>query len=79
MPPIALELREQALQGISSQDRDRFSQILDRAIASIDNIVRLTRTQVNYIKLMRLVNFVRLFSAILTQSTPIVLNQYYII
>lgn len=35
LPPIALELREQALQGISHQDRECFSRILDRAIANL--------------------------------------------
>jgi len=33
--PIAFEHREQAMQGISPEDRERFSQLLDQAIANL--------------------------------------------
>lgn len=35
LPPIALELREQAFKGIAEDDRERFSQLIDRAIANL--------------------------------------------
>lgn len=35
LPPIAMELREQAMQGMSSIDRDHFSSLLNRAIANL--------------------------------------------
>jgi len=35
LPPIALELREQTFQGISTAERELFSEILDRAIANL--------------------------------------------
>lgn len=35
LPPIALEVREQALEGISASERELFSQLVDRAIANI--------------------------------------------
>jgi MarR family transcriptional regulator, organic hydroperoxide resistance regulator len=35
LPPIALELREQAMQGISHREREIFSQLLDQAIANL--------------------------------------------
>jgi MarR family transcriptional regulator, organic hydroperoxide resistance regulator len=35
LPPIALELREQVMQGISDCEREIFSQLLDRAIANL--------------------------------------------
>ena len=35
LPPISMEVREQAMQGMSSSDRDRFSDLLNRAIANL--------------------------------------------
>lgn len=35
LPPIAAELREQAMQGVELADRERFSQLLDQAIANL--------------------------------------------
>lgn len=35
LPPIAIELRDQAMQGISASDRELFSQLVDRAIANL--------------------------------------------
>jgi DNA-binding MarR family transcriptional regulator len=35
LPPIAQELREQAMKGIPSAERQRFSQLLDQAIANL--------------------------------------------
>ncbi len=35
LPPIAVELREVALQGISSEDRERLSQLLDRMLVNV--------------------------------------------
>jgi DNA-binding MarR family transcriptional regulator len=35
LPPIAAELREQAMRGIDYDERERFSQLLDQAIANI--------------------------------------------
>jgi DNA-binding MarR family transcriptional regulator len=35
LPPIAIELREQAMQGVEIADRERFSQLLDQAIANL--------------------------------------------
>ncbi|WP_009632754.1 MarR family winged helix-turn-helix transcriptional regulator [Synechocystis sp. PCC 7509] len=35
LPPIAVELREQAMQGISSEDREKMSDLIDRAIANM--------------------------------------------
>ncbi|MEA5566003.1 MarR family transcriptional regulator [Anabaena sp. UHCC 0399] len=35
LPPIAAEVREEAMQGISIADRDIFSQLLNRAIANL--------------------------------------------
>jgi DNA-binding MarR family transcriptional regulator len=35
LPPIALELREQAMQGMSNTDRERFSALLNQAIANL--------------------------------------------
>jgi len=35
LPPVALEIREEALAGISADDREVFSQILNRAIANL--------------------------------------------
>ena len=35
LPPIALELREEAMQGISYAEREHFCQILNRAIANM--------------------------------------------
>ncbi|MEM7726756.1 MAG: MarR family transcriptional regulator [Cyanobacteria bacterium P01_A01_bin.45] len=35
LPPIAVELREEAMQGISYSEREIFSQLLNRAIANI--------------------------------------------
>ncbi len=35
LPAIALEIREQAMQGISSAERELFSQLLDQAIANL--------------------------------------------
>lgn len=35
LPPIAQEIRDQALKGIPHDDRERFSQILDVAIANL--------------------------------------------
>lgn len=35
LPPIAAELREKILHGISEQDREKMSQLIDRAIANM--------------------------------------------
>ncbi|AFY33574.1 MarR family winged helix-turn-helix transcriptional regulator [Calothrix sp. PCC 7507] len=35
LPPIAVELREEAMQGVSIAEREIFSQILNRAIANL--------------------------------------------
>ncbi len=35
LPPIALEIREQAMTGIPHDERERFSQLVDRAIANL--------------------------------------------
>lgn len=35
LPPIALELREQAMQGFSMEERQLFSRLLDQAIANL--------------------------------------------
>jgi DNA-binding MarR family transcriptional regulator len=35
LPPIALELREQALKGFSEDERERMSQLIDVAIANL--------------------------------------------
>ena len=35
LPPIAVEIREQTLQGISSGDRERISQLVDLAISNL--------------------------------------------
>jgi len=35
LPPIAAELREQAMRGIDYDERERFSQLLDQAIANL--------------------------------------------
>ncbi|BAZ28242.1 MarR family transcriptional regulator [Cylindrospermum sp. NIES-4074] len=35
LPPIAAEMRDEAMQGISATDREIFSQILNRAIANL--------------------------------------------
>jgi MarR family transcriptional regulator, organic hydroperoxide resistance regulator len=35
LPPLAVELREEAMQGISERDRDLFSQLLNQAISNI--------------------------------------------
>ncbi|MGQ4649926.1 MarR family transcriptional regulator [Lyngbya aestuarii] len=35
LPPIALELREHAFQGLSAAEREQFSELLDRAIANL--------------------------------------------
>lgn len=35
LPPIALEVRESAMKGISRSDRERFSEILNQAIANL--------------------------------------------
>lgn len=35
LPPIAMEIREQAMEGMSSSERDRFSELLNRAIANL--------------------------------------------
>ena len=35
LPPIALEIREQAMQGVSPEDRQRLSGLIDRAIANL--------------------------------------------
>lgn len=35
LPPIAFEIREQALQGISEQEREQLSEMLDLAIANL--------------------------------------------
>lgn len=37
LPPIALEIREEAMQGISPADRQHFSDVLDRAIANLSS------------------------------------------
>jgi MarR family transcriptional regulator, organic hydroperoxide resistance regulator len=35
LPPIAVELREQAMQGISIEDREKMSELIDRAITNM--------------------------------------------
>ncbi len=35
LPPIALEIREQAMKGIPDDERERFSKLLDQAIANL--------------------------------------------
>ncbi len=35
LPPIAVEIREQAMQGIPVADRETFSELVDRAIANL--------------------------------------------
>jgi DNA-binding MarR family transcriptional regulator len=35
LPPIAFELREEAMEGFLPEERQRFSQLLDRAIANL--------------------------------------------
>ncbi len=35
LPPLAVELREQALQGIAPDDRERLSKLVDQAIANL--------------------------------------------
>lgn len=35
LPPIAVEIREEAMQGIPSAERERFSQLVDMAIANL--------------------------------------------
>ena len=35
LPPIAVELREQAMQGISTEDREKMSDLIDHAIANM--------------------------------------------
>jgi DNA-binding MarR family transcriptional regulator len=35
LPPIALEIREQAMQGFSPEDRQLFSQLLDQAVTNL--------------------------------------------
>ena len=35
LPPIAMEIREQAMDGMSNSERDRFSELLNRAIANL--------------------------------------------
>lgn len=35
LPPIALEIREQAMQGISESDQERLSNLVDQAIANL--------------------------------------------
>jgi DNA-binding MarR family transcriptional regulator len=35
LPPIAVEIRDRAMQGIPSEEREVFSQILDQAIANL--------------------------------------------
>ncbi|MBW4663679.1 MAG: MarR family transcriptional regulator [Chroococcus sp. CMT-3BRIN-NPC107] len=35
LPPIAVELREQAMQGISSEEREKMSELIDRAISNM--------------------------------------------
>ena len=35
LPPIALEIREQAMRGVSPEDRQRLSGLIDRAIANL--------------------------------------------
>ena len=35
LPPLAAEIREQAMQGISPRDRERFSELIDRALANL--------------------------------------------
>lgn len=35
LPPIAVSLREQAMQGMSNSDRDHFSELLNQAIANL--------------------------------------------
>jgi len=36
LPPIALEIREQAMKGMPPAERQRFSHLLDQAIANLD-------------------------------------------
>lgn len=35
LPPVAVELREEAMQGVQNDEREMFSQILNRAIANL--------------------------------------------
>jgi DNA-binding MarR family transcriptional regulator len=35
LPPIAQDIREQAMQGISKAEQERLSQLVDRAIANL--------------------------------------------
>jgi MarR family transcriptional regulator, organic hydroperoxide resistance regulator len=35
LPPIALDIREQAMRDISTRDQEKFSELLDRAIANL--------------------------------------------
>ncbi|MGL4621738.1 MAG: MarR family winged helix-turn-helix transcriptional regulator, partial [Chroococcidiopsis sp.] len=35
LPPIALDLREQAMQGFSLEERQLFSRLIDQAIANL--------------------------------------------
>ncbi len=35
LPPIAMEIREQAMQGFSPEDRQLFSQLLDQAVTNL--------------------------------------------
>lgn len=37
LPPIAVEIREEAMKGISHADRERFSQLIDQAIANLSS------------------------------------------
>lgn len=37
LPPIAVEIRDQAMQGVANAERERFSETLDRAIANLVN------------------------------------------
>ena len=37
LPPLAAELREEAMKGFSPADRDRFSQLVDRAIINLSS------------------------------------------
>jgi len=35
LPPIAVEIREQAMAGIATPERELFSSLIDRAIANL--------------------------------------------
>lgn len=37
LPPLAAEIREEAMKGFSPADRERFSQLVDRAIANLSS------------------------------------------